>query len=64
MIGLFNRNIQFIEYGIKAIWVFDGTPPKLKMKTLEKRKEIREKAEEAKEEACEEGDEFKMMKMQ
>lgn len=35
----------------------------MKMRTLEKRKENREKAEDAKEEANEDGDEFKVMKM-
>ena len=63
MIGIFNRNIQFIQHGIKPIWVFDGKPPEVKSKTLDKRKENREKAEEAKEEAKEDGDEFRMMKM-
>lgn len=53
-----------MQHGIKAFWVFDGAPPDMKMKLLEKRKENRERAEEAKEEACEEGDEFKAMQMQ
>eukprot|EP00347_Sterkiella_histriomuscorum_P007749 403347702 len=63
LIGLFNRNIQFAQHGIKAIWVFDGKPPELKSRTLEKRKENRDKAEDEKEEAQEDGDEFKMAKM-
>ncbi|CDW80315.1 flap endonuclease 1 [Stylonychia lemnae] len=63
LIGLFNRNIQFSQHGIKAVWVFDGKPPDLKFKTLEKRKENREKAEDQKDEAEEDGDEFKMQKM-
>jgi flap endonuclease-1 len=54
---------MFIQNGIKPLWVFDGTPPELKMKTLEKRKEIREKAEDDKKQAEEEGDEYKMLKM-
>ena len=29
-VGLFNRTIQFMENGIKPVWVFDGKPPKLK----------------------------------
>jgi flap endonuclease-1 len=52
-----------VQHGIKPIWVFDGKPPELKLKTLEKRKESRDKAEEAKEEAQEDGDEYKLMKM-
>lgn len=40
--------------------MFDGKPPDLKFKTLEKRKENREKAEEEKGEAMEDGDEYKM----
>jgi flap endonuclease-1 len=49
-----------MQHGIKAVWVFDGKPPDMKLKLLEKRKENRDKAEEAKEEACEEGDAFRM----
>lgn len=45
------------------MWVFDGKPPDLKSRTLEKRKENRDKAEEEKGEAFEDGDEFKMQKM-
>ncbi len=30
LVGLFNRTLQFLENGIKPIWVFDGKPPKLK----------------------------------
>ena len=60
---MFNRNILFAQHGIKAIWVFDGKPPDLKSKVLEKRKENRDKAEDEKEEAMEDGDAFKMAKM-
>ena len=45
------------------MWVFDGTPPEMKQKLLDKRKENREKAEEAKEIAAECGEEAKMMQM-
>ena len=61
--GLFNRNIQFAQNGIKAIWVFDGAPPDLKSRTLDKRKEQKEKAESLKEAAEEEGDEQTAKKM-
>jgi flap endonuclease-1 len=53
LIGIFERNIQFMQHGIKAIWVFDGAPPELKQKLLDKRKENRERAEEAKDMAAE-----------
>jgi flap endonuclease-1 len=42
--GLFYRTINLLEYGISPIYVFDGEPPKLKEKTLEKRKEAKKKA--------------------
>lgn len=38
LIGLFHRTIQFLEVGIKPVWVFDGKPPNLKGETLKKRK--------------------------
>lgn len=30
LVGLFHRTIQFLENGVKPIWVFDGKPPELK----------------------------------
>ena len=56
LVGLFHRTIQFMEAGIKPVWVFDGKPPELKSKELEKRKEQKIKAEAEKEKAIEEGD--------
>lgn len=56
LVGLFHRTIQFMEAGIKPIWIFDGKPPELKSKELDKRKEMKQKAEESKEKAIEEGD--------
>jgi flap endonuclease-1 len=38
-----------MEAGVKPIWVFDGKPPELKAKELDKRKELKQKAEESKE---------------
>ena len=52
-----------MQHGIKAVWVFDGTPPEMKQKLLDKRKEIRERAGEAKEAAAECGDQTKMLQM-
>ena len=56
LVGIFHRTIQFMENGIKPIWVFDGKPPKLKSKELDKRKETKKQAEEEKKEAIESGD--------
>ena len=54
--GLFYRTTNFIEVGIKPIFVFDGKPPELKSETLNRRKEIREFAREKWEIAKAEGD--------
>jgi flap endonuclease-1 len=43
--GLFYRNANLIESGVKLIYVFDGAPPALKKDTLKDRREIREHAE-------------------
>ncbi len=44
--GLFYRTVNFVEQGIWPIYVFDGEPPELKAKTIEKRKEVKEEARE------------------
>ncbi|CDW80730.1 flap endonuclease 1-like [Stylonychia lemnae] len=56
LVGMFHRTIQFLENGIKPIWVFDGKPPDLKSKVLETRKEQKEKATEEKKAFLETGD--------
>lgn len=43
--GLFYRTSNLIEFGIKPVYVFDGEPPKLKHRTVEERRIIREEAE-------------------
>ncbi len=43
--GLFYRTINLVENGIKPIYVFDGKPPSLKEKELERRRKIKEEAE-------------------
>jgi flap endonuclease-1 len=53
--GLFYRSVKWLEAGIKPVFVFDGKPPELKKKTLEERKERKEKASEALKEALAEG---------
>ena len=42
--GVFFRTINFMKLGIKPIFVYDGRPPELKMKTVEKREERRAEA--------------------
>lgn len=54
--GLFYRTTNFIEIGIKVVYVFDGKPPELKAKELEKRYQIRVEAEQKYLEALERGD--------
>jgi flap endonuclease-1 len=55
LVGLFNRTVQFLEHGIKPVWVFDGVAPLLKGGVLEKRKKAKVEAEEALQVAIEEG---------
>ena len=43
--GLFYRTINFLEAGIKPVYVLDGKPPELKAKEIEERMKIREEAE-------------------
>ena len=56
LVGLYHRTIQFMEHGVKPIWVFDGKPPEMKSQELEKRKELKAAAEEEKDAAIENGD--------
>lgn len=56
LVGMFHRTIQFLENGVKPIWVFDGKPPDLKNRVLDQRKETKEKAVEQKKNRIEEGD--------
>lgn len=54
--GIFYRTTNFLEQGIKPVWVFDGTPSALKTRTINERREIRRHAEEKWEEAKRKGD--------
>ncbi len=45
LIGLLNRCVAFLEQGIKPIFVFDGTPPKLKTQERQRRSLQKEEAE-------------------
>ncbi|OGI15935.1 flap endonuclease-1 [Candidatus Micrarchaeota archaeon RBG_16_49_10] len=53
--GLFYRNINLLENGVKPIFVFDGEPPKFKRGVVEARKKVREEARKKWEKAVEEG---------
>jgi len=53
--GLFYRTINLLEYGIKPIYVFDGTPPKFKIVAWEKRKKHKEQLESKYKEALKKG---------
>ncbi len=44
LIGLFNRTVKLMESNIRLIFVFDGTPPKLKIQELQKRQTFKEEA--------------------
>lgn len=44
--GLFYRTANLIEAGIRPVYVFDGEPPKLKMRTVEQRRAVRKEAAE------------------
>jgi len=57
LVGLLYRTTRLIsEYGMKLIFVFDGKPPELKEKELQKRREIKESYEAEYELALAEGD--------
>jgi flap endonuclease-1 len=54
--GLFYRTCNFLEKGIKPIYVFDGRPPELKREEISRRVEAKNKAYELYEEARQRGD--------
>lgn len=58
--GLFYRNINLLQEGLKLIYVFDGEMPELKRKTIEKRLEAKAEARAKYEEAASEEDIEKM----
>ncbi len=53
--GILYRLTNLIETGIKPVFVFDGTPPDMKLKTIGKRKEVRRNAHAMWDEAKEKG---------
>jgi flap endonuclease-1 len=42
--GIFYRNINLMELGIKLVYVFDGAPPELKAEEIGRRRKVREEA--------------------
>jgi len=60
--GLFYRNINLLQQGIKPVYVFDGKPPELKNKEIERRKQIKEAAKEKYTEAKRVNDQGSMRK--
>jgi len=53
--GLFYRNINLLADNIKLIYIFDGKPNPLKLKELERRRQIKQEASEKYHEAIAEG---------
>lgn len=43
--GLFSRNLNLMQKQIKLCYVFDGKPPELKLKEIERRRSIKHQAE-------------------
>ncbi|MCR8433094.1 MAG: flap endonuclease-1 [Crenarchaeota archaeon] len=56
LVGLFNRTCRMLALGIKPIYVFDGPPHPLKLRTIEERQIRREEAEQRYVEALTRGD--------
>ena len=54
--GLFYRTINFIEYNIKPVYVFDGAPSELKSDTIKERKQVKKEAREKMIKAQDKGD--------
>jgi flap endonuclease-1 len=62
LVGLWSRTLKLIDEGVRPVYVFDGTPPDLKRKELEKRKERAAAATAALAVAKEDGDDDAMEK--
>lgn len=56
--GFLYKIITFVENGIVPIFVFDGKPPDIKLRTLERRSERKEQAEESIKGLSEEDEEY------
>ena len=62
ILGLFNKTIILLKMNISPIFVFDGKPPVFKLKTLQNRREIKQKAFEKLEENLSQEDKIKYFK--
>jgi len=60
--GLFYRNVNLLQEGIKPVYVFDGIPPELKQAEIKKRSEAKKIAEEKYKIAEEKDDKDSMIK--
>lgn len=60
--GLFYRTLSLIENDIKPLYVFDGPPHELKRKTIEARRETKEKHKKQMEQAQDAGDDAEAKK--
>jgi len=60
--GILFRMANFLEKGIRPIFVFDGKPDDLKISTIDERRKIRDMASERWKEALERGDEAEAYK--
>jgi flap endonuclease-1 len=54
--GILFRTVNFLEKGIRPVFVFDGKPPEFKQETIEERRLVRSRADEAWKAALREGD--------
>jgi len=54
--GILFRTVNFLEKGIKPVFVFDGKPPEFKQETINERRLVRTRADEAWKAALREGD--------
>ena len=54
--GLLYRTVNFLEVGIKPVYVFDGRPPEIKEMEVLRRKKVKEEAVKKYEEALQRGD--------
>jgi len=54
--GLFYRNVNLVELGIKPIYIFDGQPPELKTIEIERRRAVKHEAALKYSEAVKRGD--------
>jgi flap endonuclease-1 len=62
ILGLFNKTINLLKLNIIPIYVFDGKPPEFKLKTINNRKEFKQKASEKLNEELTEDEKIKYFK--